>query len=511
MVSEGWYGRWRVTSLATSAVAATVLLLAGSALAAETSQLVKDVQLGANGSRPSQLTWVKDTLFFVADDGAHGRELWRSDGTDSGTRLVKDINVAGHSDPASLTAVGRKLFFWANDGVHGKELWRSDGTPTGTFLVKDISPGPLWPRPVHSSAKIVDLDGEAFFGANDLVHGLELWKSNGTGTGTSLVADVSPPGMSPSLASFSDGLTVLGDKVLFIANDGIHGHELWRSDGTEVGTEQVKDIEPGLIGSFPRCHTTMAGRLFFCARDGSSRNLRMNLWTSDGTAAGTTLVKQFDDRISHLTAVGRSLYFVTNWTWDEESLGTSGFELWSSDGTTGGTRLVKPIGVFGLEAEPGDIPLVFSSLGGNLYFGWAPVQGFLTIVGGSELWRSDGTAEGTQAISPVSPHELVSVAGRLAISGQRYPNGPELWLSDGTSEGTVLADDIRPGQAGSKPSSLTPAGRALFFTADDGVHGAELWRRVFDAGRGKARRRGCGPPPVRPVRGRRNCGRALLK
>jgi ELWxxDGT repeat protein len=80
------------------------------------------------------------TLFFVANDGAHADELWKSDGTRAGTVLVKDINPIGRSSPRELTDVGGTLFLVANDGVHGLELWKSDGTRAGTVLVKDIHP-----------------------------------------------------------------------------------------------------------------------------------------------------------------------------------------------------------------------------------------------------------------------------------------------------------------------------------------------------------------------------------
>ena len=92
---------------------------------------------------PPDLTAVGGTLFFTADDGVHGRELWKSDGTKAGTVLVKDITPRRRCQrlrPVPLTDVGGTLFFTADDGVHGEELWKSDGTKAGTVLVKDISP-----------------------------------------------------------------------------------------------------------------------------------------------------------------------------------------------------------------------------------------------------------------------------------------------------------------------------------------------------------------------------------
>jgi ELWxxDGT repeat protein len=182
---------------------------------------VRDINPGANDSDPRFLTNVNGTVFFSADNGTSGRELWKSDGTFGGTALVRDIRAGSNgSDPQNLTDVNGTLFFAADDGTFGRELWRSNGSTVGTTLVRDIHPsGSSNPR------YLTNANGIVFFRATNPNFGDELWRSDGTSIGTTLVADINP-GTASSNPRF---LTNVNGNVFFNADDGTYGLELWRT------------------------------------------------------------------------------------------------------------------------------------------------------------------------------------------------------------------------------------------------------------------------------------------
>ena len=194
--------------------------------------LVKDITL-RGGSAPYLLTDVGGTLFFEANDGVHGSELWKSDGTETGTVMVKDIRRGSRSGfPLWLSqsrfvfmgGAGGTLFFSVADGSHGLELWKSDGTEPGTVMVKDINPtGGSF---IHGLTAVGD---KVYFSADDGTHGWELWRSDGTEARTVLVKDINLED-----GSYPTDLAV-GDTVYFSADDGTHGVETLEERRTRPG------------------------------------------------------------------------------------------------------------------------------------------------------------------------------------------------------------------------------------------------------------------------------------
>ncbi len=366
--------------------------------------------------------------------------------------LVKDVLPGPQgSAPAHLTPVNGTLFFTLTRAATGDELWKSDGTPAGTVRVKDIAPGSGRSFP----AQLTGVNGTLFFVASDGTGGAALWKSDGTGTGTVKVRTIdsgAPAG--EDLPDFE--LTSVNNTLFFRGDNGTGGVELWKSDGTPAGTVMVKDIFPGDGSSFPGEFINANGTLFFRADDGTRGR---GLWKSDGTRAGTVLVKEvFPDYEGSLPGY---LASVKGKVFLAADNGMTGPELWKSDGTTGGTVIVRDI----IPGPGGSYPGDLTDVNGTLFF--------TTSFG---LWKSDGTAAGTVMVRPGPAKDLINVNGTLFFTAHNRDGDAELWKSDGTPAGTVvLAKDFHPGVPDLPPGNLTAVQGKLFFTAKS-EHGVELWQ-----------------------------------
>jgi len=409
----------------------------------------------------SNFTIYNNELYFSGLYKSDG-ELWKTDGTTEGTVMAIDVYVGEkESYPSRLTVFGDMLIFEAYDGVHGRELWATDGTIEGTDMIKDINTsesdnyyGSYGFSNIFSLTSVGDI--LLFNGYDGGIFGRELWTTDGTEAGTQLVKDINYQG--DSQVSY---LTESNGSLFFRAFDQ-RGRELWKSNGTNEGTVLVKDINELGNGS-PYQLTDVNGTLFFVADDGNSGE---ELWKSDGTEAGTVMVKDLrpgadDCDCWYLTASNSMLYFIAR------NEGGGDFALWRSDGTEAGTIMIKVVG------SSNNVSNITS--GDNwTYF----VTEDETV--GQELWKTDGTVEGTSLVADINPlgdsnpRNLIYFNGSLFFNANDGEHGNELWKTDGTEAGTLLVKDIVPGEESGNPVQLTLFNNLIFFHKDNSET-SELW------------------------------------
>ncbi|WP_163867321.1 ELWxxDGT repeat protein [Myxococcus eversor] len=408
---------------------------------------------------------------LFAQSSAINSEPWVSDGTVAGTQRLKDIHPTGSSSPIGFTVVGSRAIFFANNGTAGAEPWSTDGTPAGTSLLKDIQPGASGSMPFLAQSRIASVGSTVFFAANDGVHGEELWKTDGTSTGTVLVSDAVPgaTGSAPTAFTGTPG------RLFYTASQSTTGGEPWTSDGTSAGTFMLKDILPGANRSVSGRYVPFgAGALFF-ADDGIHGR---EPWFSNGQPSGTQLVSDLypgsrgSADLQLLSVAGARAYFACT-----TPLGVN--DLCDTDGTSAGTRRLSLPG-------PGTAPSaptwLVATPQGRAFF--AASDGLT----GRELYVTDGTPTGTQRLTDLSPGIADGVTGQIYVFGQnvvfagRTPeHGSELWFSDGTPRGTRMIRDIHPTAGvgaldGIVRTYATVHGNHFYFIASDGVTGNELWR-----------------------------------
>ena len=246
--------------------------------------------------------------------------------------------------------------------------------------------------------------------------GIELWRSDGTTIGTKRVKDINPGGG----GSGPDSLAAINGLLYFSASDGVSGHELWVSDGTAVGTHLVKNINPGAADSYPFGFTLLNGKVYFAARDAATG---YELWRTDGTTAGTNRVKDIvqgpeSSGPFQLTAFAGKLFFSTS----IGSVNPTG-TLYVSDGTAAGTKPFRD--------KDGNV--ITGGGDGAQAIAWLTVAGdrLFFIVNETELWRTNGTKATTKRIASMNAWELMAVGSRVF-----FRSGEELWKSDGTAATT---------------------------------------------------------------------------
>jgi len=357
----------------------------------------------------------------------------------------------------SFGIMNGNFYFAGRTVAAGIELWVTDGTPGGTSLLKDINPG----GDSNPSYGFIVYNNELYFTAIDGTTGRELWKTNGTAPGTVLVKDINTGPSSAFSSTSSLDFSVINGLLVFTATTAGHGDELWATNGTDPGTTEIKDIYTiATYGSFISGFTQYGTDLIFTAFDAVNGQ---GLWKTDGTAPGTVLIKDIDIvspvfpppfPYNAFTAILPGFFNFQNTLYFTGSDGTNGFELWKTDGTVGNAVLVKDI-------NPGvddGLPQLFLAVKNSTKFFFAAT----TATNGTELWQSDGTGTGTSLLIDITgdvngsdPLILPNFFGAGLFQGDKFffiantpgVEGQEFYVSDGTPGGTLLLNDINPGPA----------------------------------------------------------------
>lgn len=354
------------------------------------------------------------TAIFAQYDTAHGMELYRSDGTSKGTYMLKDIFAGSEgSNPNFLATLGNTVLFSAYDG-HGYALWKTDGTVTGTVKTNGGSPNANYQGPNPTPARI----GSVLFYIS-MDH--KLWRTNGSNAGTYPLTDRFLDFFGPS----PQKLAVLNGYVYFSADDGKHGFELWRSNGTVHGTGLFADVVPGPAASGPRNIVATSDRVYFV--DDITGASKEHLWKTDGVSVKLveTSSSQFSGLfagIYQLTPVDGTLYFT------EDELG----EIQGADTVwqvTAKANSLQRLGHFVLPImvikDPNTGPAKRA-----YFYGHGKVDGsaknFFAVKDGKYTTIKTN-------LDPSVPTTVKQIADDLYFSVQtsRFTGSPELWFSEG--------------------------------------------------------------------------------
>jgi ELWxxDGT repeat protein len=427
-------------------------------LSAQQAALLLDIKPGTGKGVDKDFTAVAGgKYFFYGSTDAQGRELWVTDGTPAGTKIVKDIKpgTASGCDYYPLVAFKGKVWFGASSGGFDDYLWCSDGTEAGT---QQMSTGRLSFSPRHVAAGANYL----YYAALNASGTTALWRTDGTAAGTVQVADVIG---TYSIQSSLEEMAVMGDD-LYMSLNGPGTAQLWKSDGTQAGTVLVKNIglTPGNFNGDIQNLTVVGNKLYFAGD--KNYNAWFTPWVSDGTTAGTVELA-----VPNTFGSSRPEWFFPfkNKVYFAATNEVPARSLWATDGTPAGTKQVKQVGI----AEFSGYPVDMAADANYLYFAGK------TSTNGTELWRTDGTEANTLLVKDLdpgsfssSPANLTFANGKLYFQANVGGNGAELCLSDGSATGTKQVTDFYPTGTsnGSFARGIRPLGNTLVFIGDHPAH-----------------------------------------
>lgn len=458
------------TRILTSLLFLVVLFLIPKKLISQFS-IIQDIQSGSPDSNPEDFAIFNGVLYFSANDGTNGKELWKYDQASSpSTSMVADIRSGSFgSSPYELIVFNNKLYFIANNGSNGDEMWEYDGTNPPS-MVMDINPGngdgvrygfteyngklyfegitfpdgyALWEYDgVNSPSLVSDIntatfpqglgigvtdltvfDGKLYFAADSESEGYELWSYNGSGSPT-LVHDI----ISGNGSSTPGDLYVFNGKLYFNANDGSNGFELWEYSGTG-NPSMVANINSGSSNSLPKNFIGFEGKLYFNANDGINGE---ELYMYDGTNA-PSLVSNI--RSGSANSSPDDLIVYNNKLFFSANDGSNGIELWSYDGTNA-PAIVEDLYTGSLSGKPDDLivfdgKLVMEASDNQKGFElWSYFEG-CNCSGTNTIPTAAGTYNSTCSITDGSWRHFCDNSGNLLLS-----------LDIGSSSAVINDDEV---------------------------------------------------------------------
>ncbi len=422
------------------------------------AELVSDIHRGLSfsgdpaSSRPADFHQIGNRLLFAASSVESGRELWATDGSNAELTVNGSDDVAGSRPDLFFAGIGRVIV--QGRGALLRGLWGSDGTVDGSVFLGHLfeeGHGLNPPPPAADSAGpqvVFNRWEERRKGQG------ALWITDGA---TSRVLRSFGPGATPGLPVFYRANDPT--RSYFAANDGIHGAELWVTTGTTEGTVLAADLASGIAWGAPNSMAVLGDTIIASSRG--------RLVAVSAGARRSPLELLDDTSEPRIFATVGDRVFLSAF-----STGT-GYELWVTDGTRAGTRLVRELAP---GRSPYDEPITWIATENTFFF--THDDG----VHGRELWRSDGTHDGTRMVRDIWPGPLGSSPRQLSVSGDQVwfaandgTHGHELWAT--TKVGARMIADVRVGSGGSAPSRIcpNPSDGSVLFIATDGRHGSEWW------------------------------------
>lgn len=466
-------------------------------------------------------------LFFVANDGIYGCELWTTTGMSASTTKVTDVNAGfAHSNPSDLTLVGTKLYFTAldKDGVRGLyyssspytsasqvTLTGADAAPdlrfltavgTKLYFAADILGVPTLyahtgtaaavnkTEAAGSTALILDAavtPSIVALGSTAIIRGApvagvnyELYyssSSDAVATSATLIKEINAAASSLPILS---NVIHNGGTLFFTADDATNGRELWKTEGTLATTEMVRNINQdsaGAANSNPTLLTLSGDKLFFKAVDGASAANDSELWVSSSPFLDATKLTSFANasNISNIHAVDGEILFTAS----EDNITTAG--VYKSEGSVSGT--VRLRGGIAIGQEP-SFNSLYANLGDFVFFVLSWGSGSNDY--GLELWTTNRETSGTSLLKDIyfadedgvaDDDDFAVVGNNLVFVANNGTNGSELWSTTSTAATPTMLENINPDDAaGVAPTLLGVTSNAAYYLVDDGVSGLTIYK-----------------------------------